>query len=184
MQDPLAKVLGAVVDGEIEYSYLECVKLAGHSCPTVSSSFLATKLALEYLYTEGLPVRGNIKVYMAGEKAEGVVGVMANVASFITGASDEAGFKGLAGKFARNNRISFSNTQKGFIAFERVDTGAKVEIGMDLSTLEAPVRMGSLMEKMMQQQASPAELEEFGILWQQKVRRLFDNAGQHIFIVS
>ena len=33
--DPLAGFLGATKDGLIEYRYIDAVKLAGHSCPTV-----------------------------------------------------------------------------------------------------------------------------------------------------
>ena len=36
--DPLAALLGATEDGRIEYRYLDAVKLAGHSCPTVAGS--------------------------------------------------------------------------------------------------------------------------------------------------
>lgn len=38
LYDPLAEFLGAVDDGVIEYRYLDAVKLAGHSCPTVASA--------------------------------------------------------------------------------------------------------------------------------------------------
>lgn len=37
MRDPLAALLGAAQDGVIEYAYLDAVKLAGHSCPTVAA---------------------------------------------------------------------------------------------------------------------------------------------------
>ena len=35
LQDDLASFLGAFEDGIIEFSYLDIVKSAGHSCPTV-----------------------------------------------------------------------------------------------------------------------------------------------------
>ncbi|WP_434658597.1 hypothetical protein [Sulfurimonas sp. NW9] len=35
LKDPLAQVLGAFENGEYEITYLEVVKAAGHSCPTV-----------------------------------------------------------------------------------------------------------------------------------------------------
>lgn len=34
--DPLAETLGAAEGGLIEYRYVDAVKLAGHSCPTVA----------------------------------------------------------------------------------------------------------------------------------------------------
>jgi len=45
--DPLAELLGAFDNGVIEYSYVDAVKLAGHSCPTVAGS--ATFLAISRL---------------------------------------------------------------------------------------------------------------------------------------
>ena len=43
MQDALARTLGAVQDGVIEYRYLDAVKLCGHSCPTVAGAWLMTR---------------------------------------------------------------------------------------------------------------------------------------------
>ena len=37
--DPLAEFLGAAGTGRIEYRYLDAVKLAGHSCPTVAAAY-------------------------------------------------------------------------------------------------------------------------------------------------
>jgi len=49
VEDALARTLGAVQDGIIEYTYLDAVKLAGHSCPTVASAWLMTRAALARL---------------------------------------------------------------------------------------------------------------------------------------
>ena len=40
LQDPLSNFLGAFVDGKLDITYLDCVKLAGHSCPTVAGAYL------------------------------------------------------------------------------------------------------------------------------------------------
>lgn len=183
--DPLSKALGAISDGIVEYSYIDCVKLTGHSCPTVSSTFLATKLALETLFPDMMPIRGKIKVYFPADKSEGVTGVMANVVSLITGASDDGGFKGVAGKFSRNNRLLFKQKEiRGDIAFERIDSDIKVEIKIDLSTLESPLRIPELMKKVMAETANEQEREMFGNLWQQRVRGLFDSAEKYISVIS
>ncbi len=50
MYDALAQTLGAMQDGLIEYHYLDAVKLAGHSCPTVAGAWLMTRAALARLY--------------------------------------------------------------------------------------------------------------------------------------
>ena len=60
MRDPLSQVLGAVTDGLVEYSFLDCVKLVGHSCPTVASTFLMTKLGCIYKVYEPLSIKKTI----------------------------------------------------------------------------------------------------------------------------
>ncbi|HIP30419.1 MAG TPA: hypothetical protein EYG93_00230, partial [Sulfurospirillum arcachonense] len=45
--DELSDVLGAFEDGNIEFSYLDVVKSAGHSCPTVAGAFLMLKEGLK-----------------------------------------------------------------------------------------------------------------------------------------
>ena len=84
--DPLSAFLGAVEDGIVEYTYLDAVKLAGHSCPTVAGAYLMTLKALRRLYGEALPVRGEIEVHCRGRADEGTTGVVANVAALLTGA--------------------------------------------------------------------------------------------------
>ena len=38
-RDPFAAMLGAARDGVLEYRYVDAVRLAGHSCPTVAVRF-------------------------------------------------------------------------------------------------------------------------------------------------
>ena len=49
VHDALAQTLGALHDGLIEYRYLDAVKLAGHSCPTVAGAWLMARHALAAL---------------------------------------------------------------------------------------------------------------------------------------
>lgn len=48
--DPFAAMLGAARDGRFDYHYLDAVRLAGHSCPTVAGAFLIGRAALAALY--------------------------------------------------------------------------------------------------------------------------------------
>ncbi len=64
LYDPLSDFLGAFEKGEVEISYLDCVKLAGHSCPTVAGAYLMAQEGLKALYGEERPVRGSIKIEM------------------------------------------------------------------------------------------------------------------------
>ena len=107
MCDPLAGVLGATEDGMIDYTYTDVVKLAGHSCPTVAGAYLMVQKGLKELYGDETPIRGEIKVLMNGKLGDGVVGIIANVASMITGATDIGGFHGLGGKFDRRQLLFY-----------------------------------------------------------------------------
>ncbi len=46
LQDDLSLFLGAFEDGIIEFSYLDVVKTAGHSCPTVLGAYLMKSYSL------------------------------------------------------------------------------------------------------------------------------------------
>lgn len=173
MIDPLARFLGVCADGQILYRYEDAVRLAGHSCPTVASTFLATRQALRALYGDALPVRGEIQVDFANAQDAGVTGVMANVASLITGAAAEGGFAGLGGHFCRRSKLFFGRAlQQGSLAFSRLDNGICVELSMDLSSIPSDPRVGQLMPRCLAGQASEDECQLLGQLWQDRVKRL------------
>ncbi len=176
VQDPLSNVLGAFENGEYEFTYLEVVKSAGHSCPTVAGAYLMTQAALEALYKGERAVRGNIKVEFKESIEDGVAGVIGNVVSQITGATDKSGFKGLAGRFARHSLMDFNADINSSARFTRVDTNESVDVVYDPSSVPPNPAMQPLMQKMMQGVATDAELQEFGDIWQERVKRIFENA--------
>lgn len=173
MIDPLSNVLGAFDGGEYEFNYIDVVKSAGHSCPTVAGAYIITLEALKALYPNERAVRGNIKVEFQESLTEGVAGVISNVVSQITGATDKSGFKGLNTKFARHSLMEFDSNIKSSARFTRVDNSKSVDIIYNPSSVMPNPSMQPLMEKMMQGVATPAELKEFSYLWQDRVRRIF-----------
>ncbi|MDD4855103.1 MAG: hypothetical protein PHQ22_08860 [Sulfuricurvum sp.] len=172
VRDPLSEVLGAASNGLIDYTYRDVVKLAGHSCPTVAGAFLMVQEGLKSLYGNETPVRGEIKVLMKGKLGDGVVGVIANVASMITGATDVGGFHGLAGKFDRRQLLFYDADIEGEMAFERVDTGARVALSYNSSFVSGDGRMGELLPLIVSGRADGAARELFGMLWQDRVKRI------------
>ncbi len=177
MSDPLSAVLGTFEGGELEFTYLDVVKAAGHSCPTVGGAYLMTSKALEALYPESLPVRGMIKVAFKEPLEEGVAGVIGNVITQITGATDKSGFKGLGGKFARHSLMQHGSDINSSARFTRVDTGTCVDAFYDPSSVGGSPKQSALMQKIMQGTATVEEKKEFGSLWQDRVRRiLIENA--------
>lgn len=171
--DPLAEFLGAAEGGLIDYRYEDAVRLAGHSCPTVASAFLMTRAALKALYGDAPPVRGDIRVDLAQARDAGVTGVIASIATLVTGATADSGFQGLAGRFNRRDKLFFGQPlKKGELRFTRLDSGAAVEARADLSRVAGSARAGELMPLCLTGRASAAQTAEFRALWQDRVQRL------------
>lgn len=172
MHDPLAQALGAARGGIIEYTYTDIVKLAGHACPTVAGAYLMLEKGVKALYGQETPVRGGIKVFVKGRLGEGVVGVISNVASMITGATTIGGFHGLAGHFDRRDLLFYDADMQADMLLERIDTGARVELSYDPSFVSSDERMGELLMRLVSGNADNEDKELFGSLWQDRVRRI------------
>lgn len=172
LHDPLAELLGASTGGLLEYGYLDAVKLAGHSCPTLAGAYLMTLKSLAALYGDDIPARGNIRVAFRDDQASGVTGVIANVVGQITGAAGEGGFKGLGGKFKRNGLLSFNAGIEGMIRFERIDRAAAVEADYHPEQVPPDDSMFVLLQGLLAQRAKPGDQDTFAALWQDRVRRI------------
>jgi len=184
MYDPLAKFLGATEGGIIEYRYVDAVRTAGHSCPTVASAWLMALRALEALYANDLPERGAIRVDFRQDSLSGVTGVIANVVTLITGATRDTGFKGLAGRFDRRNLLFFNAAVGEEIRFTRKDTGVAVDVTAHLEHVPSAPHVGELMAACITGRATDEVQREFGRLWQERVRAiLVDHARDAQVIV-
>lgn len=172
LHDPLSDFLGAVDKGDIEITYLDCVKLAGHSCPTVAGAYLMALTGLKALYEESLPQRGGIRVSMRDDKNEGVTGVICNVISFIVGASDAGGFKGIQGNFSRDNLVTYNTPMEGEVTLTRLDTNQSISISYNPSIIPADEKMMLLMGKNLKNIASDEEKALFKTLWQERVKKI------------
>ena len=172
VRDPLARFLGAAAGGIIEYTYSDAVKLAGHSCPTVASAFLMTRAALRALYPAAFPERGGIRVELRDDRLIGVAGVIANVVSLLTGASNDTGFKGIAGRFDRRGLLSFGADIPGQLRFTRQDTRDAAIVSARLERLPGDARIASLMTSCVAGTATADQTAQFQSLWQDRVRTL------------
>ncbi len=171
--DPLAELLGTFENGKIDFMYIQIVKAAGHSCPTVAGAYIMSYHALKALYPDSLPVRGEIKVEFKEDLEDGVAGVIANVITNITGATSKSGFKGLGGKFARHSLMFFNASINSSARFTRVDTGKSVDVYYDPSCVPGDPKQQLLMQKVMKNSATQEERKEFGALWQNRVEKIF-----------
>ena len=177
LRDPLSDFLGAAEDGVLDYGYADVVKLAGHSCPTVAGAYLICLRALRHLYDGALPVRGDVAVFLRESADEGTAGVMASVATLLTGATRETGFKGIGGRFDRRNLLTFGEDIQGVMAFRRRDSGAGVQAFLDTSAVPADPATGALLHRQLADAADAKDAARFRALWQDRVgRMLVDHA--------
>lgn len=184
LRDPLAEFLGAAEGGVIEYGYLDAVKLAGHSCPTVAAAYLMTLKALAHLYGDELPERGAVRVLFRDDMTSGVTGVMGNVAGLLTGAAGPGGFKGIGGRFDRRSLLVFGAGIESDVRFERVDGGGGVDAAFRAEIVPPAPEMRALMPKVLSGGAAPEEQREFGRLWQERVKRiLIDHADDPALVI-
>jgi len=171
LYDSISEFLGVFEKGIIEFNYLDVVKTAGHSCPTVAGAYLVTLKALKYLYPHSIPRRGDIHISVKDSFSEGVTGVITTVFSQITGATEIAGFKGIAGKFVKHSLMDFDADIQGEYKFTRKDTGVSVNVVYQPAAPVDPRQQG-LMQKSISGMASDEEKELFGMLWQERVRTI------------
>jgi len=183
LQDPLSNLLGTFENGMIEFTYLDVVKNAGHSCPTVAGAYLLALEGIKALYENDTPIRGEIFVSFQEDSSEGVAGVIANVLSHITGATESLGFKGLNGNFIRHDLMQFNAEISSSIKLQRLDTGKTVELVYNPSSIAQNPQVGTLMQKIMQNIATPEEKKLFGTYWQERVENIFKNIPQIIKVV-
>ena len=183
LKDDLANFLGATQDGIIEFSYIDIVKSAGHSCPTVLGAYLMTKEGLKALYKDELPKRGEIKVEFKDKVEEGVAGVISNVITNITGATKNSGFKGIMGLYSRNNLMSFETNIDCDVKFTRKDTNKSVEVFYNASLFPPKKEMQELMQKCITKTADENEKLEFGKLWQSRVEEISNNIDKVIKVI-
>lgn len=181
--DPLAHLLGSSSDGLIEYSYIDAVKQAGHSCPTVAGAYLMAIKALVHLYPGEIPQRGGLKAEFHEGVTDGVAGVMASVVSLITGCAGEGGFKGLAGNHVRRNLLSFNHPVNGQIRFQRMDTGHAVTISYHPNLVPPSPEVFALLRKILNGVAQQTDKEAFAAGWQERVKMILEQADNPKLVV-
>jgi len=174
LRDPLAAFLGASKEGVMTYSYADAVKLAGHSCPTVAGAYLMVLRGLEHLYGSDMPERGGVEVYLRDPPDHGTTGVVAAVATLLTGAAAETGFGGIGAgqRFSRRDLLHFDAPIAYLMGLRRCDNGRGVLLDLDASVVPPAGEMQQLFPRVLAEQADEAERTTFAGLWQTRVERM------------
>jgi len=182
-REPLAETLGVFREENVnlEYTFIDVVKMAGHACPTTAGAYLCCQKALEKLYPVETPVRGEISITVYGEQDEGVYGVMGRVFSFLTGAAPASGFRGLGPKFRRKDLLKFASEkidpEAMCFEFRKIDNNKAVLVKFYPQKISFPKektkRLSELLEKVIWEAAKKDEKKEFQNLWMEKVSNMF-----------
>ncbi|MBF0164000.1 MAG: hypothetical protein HQM01_05735 [Magnetococcales bacterium] len=178
LRDPLAELLGAGEEPFV-YTFNDAVKLAGHACPTVAGAFLMIRRALELLYPNTIPTRGDVLITVPNRIEEGVTGPITQIFTLVTGAAGLNGFKGLAGQYNRMNLMRFQEGLGGAapFVFEAISTGRKVALVYSPAAIPPDPRMGEIMPLVLSNRAMPELRTEFGRLWRQRVEAILADGG-------
>ena len=181
LKDELTKFLGVNKDGMIEITYLDIVKMAGHSCPTVGGAYLMALKGLKALYPGEIPQRGEIKVELRKSPTEDNAGVDGSVFSNITGATTDNGFGGLvAGKYSRRNLLFYNAPIDTDVRFTRLDTNKQIGINYYPGKVVNP---GKILMSAIGPNATPEDKETFPKRFQEMVKTLFENGDAVIEVI-
>ena len=174
LRDPLAAFLGVSKSGVMTYAYADAVKLAGHSCATVAGAYLMVRNGLSHLYGGEMPERGGVEVYMRDSRDRGTTGVIAAVATLLTGAAPETGFGGIGAhrRFTRRDLLHFDAPIDGLLALRRCDNGRGVVLDLETAVVPASTEMQILLPRVMAEQADEDEQAHFAALWQARVEQM------------
>lgn len=133
--------------------------------------------ALAALYGEQLPERGGVRLEFREPRSAGVVGVIANVVSLLTGAAGDGGFKGIGARFVRRDLLAFGAAVPLDVRFTRVDNGMRVDAATRLQRVPSDPALPGLLQRCLSGEAAPEEAQRFGALWQEQVRRILLDHG-------
>ncbi|WP_336001067.1 hypothetical protein [Halorientalis halophila] len=176
IRDPVAEALGVLEPGDpFVVTYRDAVKEAGHSCPTASGAYRIVQLGLDALYPDDYPVRSEIEVQAAGPRDDAAYGVMSRIVSYVTGATEEDGFGGLAGGYGgRRDLLHFeafdSDTPDPTFRLRRTDTDETVEVTYHVGAVpDGGPAIGNLRE-ILDGTASDQQREAFADAWHRRVQ--------------
>ncbi|WP_457744679.1 hypothetical protein [Sulfurimonas sp.] len=182
VEDKLAKFLGVNEDGIIEFSYIDIVKSAGHSCGTVAGAYLIALKGLKALYKDELPQRGEIKVELKKVTTDDNTGVIGSVLSNITGATVDYGFGGIpTGDFNRRNLLFFEASIEEDVRLTRLDTKESVGINYRPQKVVNPM---AILKSAISPDATQEDKDTFADRFQAMVETIFNNSDKVIEITA
>jgi len=181
IRDPVAEALAVLEPGEpFVVTYEDVVKAAGHSCPTASGAYRIAQIGLDALYPDELPVRSEVEVLAPEPRDDATYGVMGRLISYVTGATQEDGFGGLAGGYGdRQNMLTFDafdpDSADPTFRFRRSDSDATVEVSYHVGNVpDGGPALGNL-QQIIDGTASEKDRELFADVWHGRVQAVLSD---------
>ncbi len=182
VEDELLKFLGVNTTGIIDFSYIDTVKSAGHSCAVVAGAYLIALKGLKALYGEALPQRGKIKVEIRNAVTQENAGVVGCVLSNITGATTDYGFGGIpTGKFGRRELLFYNCDIKEDVRLTDLETHKSVGVNYSPQKVVNPM---SILLSAIKPDAKAEDIKSFPVRFQDMVKTVFDNQDRVIEVVQ
>ncbi len=182
LKDPLGEFIGTSQGGILEITYVDTVKMAGHSCAVVGGAYLAAREGLKALYRDELPCRGEIKVEIRRGVTDDNAGVVGSVLSNITGATSDFGFGGLpGGRFNRRNLLFYNAPIDTDIRFTRLDTNRQVGVNYHP---EKEVNPKAILMTAIGPNATQEDKKTFPKRFQNMVKKLFEQPDRVIEVIE
>jgi hypothetical protein len=181
IRDPVAEALGVLEPGDpFVVTYADTVKEAGHSCPTASGAYRITQLGLDALYPDDYPVRSDIEVQAAGPRDDAAYGVMSRIVSYVTGATEDDGFAGLAGGYGdRRDLLSFDafdpDTPEPTFRLRRTDTDETVQVTYHVGDVPDGGPAIGHLQGILDGSATDQQRAAFDEAWHRRVQVVLDD---------
>ena len=158
--DPMAVVVGSMPEGQntLTIELTDVALYSGHICPSMAFGYILTKKALDALYPDALPVRGQIRV------AAMAASDLLDVASYITGARSFYGRAEInAGDLVVDPSLKSKVPGRYIMIFQRKDNGKTVQAVFNKFKMIPPAQVKEIkafLQKMLAGTASAQEKKE------------------------
>jgi len=180
MQDELAKFLWVNDDWIIDFSYIDIVKSAWHSCWTVAWAYIIAYKWLKELYWTEIPKRWEIDIKIQKSAIEDNAWVIWCVLSNITWATTDYWFWWIPwNKFNRRNLLHYSEKVETDIVMTRLDTNKSIWINYKPWNVVNPM---AILMSAIKEDATDEDKKSFPIRFQNMVKTLFENMDKVIEI--
>ncbi len=180
LKDELLQFLWVNNDGIIDFSYVDIVKSAGHSCGTVAWAYLIALKWLKALYWEELPNRWRIKVEIKKDPSDDNAWVIWCVLSNITWATTNYWFGWIpTWKFNRRNTLFYNVDIENDVRLTDLETWKSVEVNYRPWKVVNPMQ---ILKSAIWPNAIEEDKKTFPVRFQKMVETIFENTDKVIEI--